>query len=158
MQIFQSRVPKFCPLMLHYAALNLEIPIKDIEILITTCATFMLLYENKGNYREEISKKLDELKTELFDEINKTNIEESLTAFQRINSAMNELAKADSQMEARRIEIIRQIVSKQHTNLKIAPIHIAAMKNNIPLINLLVSYGADINVEDKNWRTPLDQQ
>ena len=28
----------------------------------------MLLYENKGNYREEISKKFEELKSELFDD------------------------------------------------------------------------------------------
>jgi uncharacterized protein len=37
------------------------------------------------------------------------------------------------------------------------PLHIAAQKNNLELVKLLLAHGADINAVDSEHRTPTDR-
>ncbi len=146
------------PLMIHYAVANSHVSVKNIESLVSTCASLLMIYDNPERVSDK--DKLVEIRRKLLERDLKAHDSKNIVDIDEIEDLIDKYFKDDTRMADKKKELMKKIVNYQDRDFRLSPMHFAVKREDIEektieLINYLIESKANINCEDVNRMTPL---
>ena len=149
----KNPITGYNPLLIHYAVGNPNVSVEDIESLVSTCASLLMIYDNSEIFDDK--EKLKELRKRLLNGDLEVHESRNIEDIKEIDSLIKNYSTDDAMMAEKRKTLIQKIVNYQDRDFRITPLHFAVKGKNINLINYFVEIHANFNLEDIYRLTPL---